>query len=163
MYNINNPPITKYWLIISVYQTIVLCLYKYVYLRTKYHCTNRPRWSTPIRKESENHWIIESGITMPYDCNMNIKGVGNTISPDNNDVTVINLFSTRQLINCNYGRRNSYRPKIKTKTFALCVTFDDLISCNGNRCVFFTSTLHSFLLESQSLQRSSILHFTTVN
>jgi hypothetical protein len=37
---------------------------------------------------------------MPYGCNVNIKGVGNSNSPENNDVTVINLFNTNQLINC---------------------------------------------------------------
>lgn len=129
-------------------------------MRKKYNCTNRPRWSTPIQKARGNHWIIESVITMPYGCNVNIMGIRNSKSPENN---VINLFSTSQLINCNNGRRNSYCPKIKTKTFSLSVTFNDLISCNENRWVFITSTPHSFLLESQSLNCSSILHFTTVN
>ena len=132
-------------------------------MKKKYHCTNRPRWSTSIQTARGNHLIIESGITMYYGCNVNNKGVGNSNSTENNDVTVINLFSTSQLINCNHGRRNSYCPKIKTKTFSLSVTFDDLISCNGNRRVFITSRLHSFLLESQSLNRSSIFHSTTVN
>ena len=42
---------------------------------------------------------------MPYGCNVNVNGIGNINGPENNDVTVINLFNTIQLINDNYGRR----------------------------------------------------------
>ena len=59
-----------------------------------YHHTISPILSTPYRADRELFWIKELGTAMPYDCNDNIKGVGNLASPGCSEINVMSLFKT---------------------------------------------------------------------
>ena len=139
-------PITKWWLTISVYQTILFCLWHEII----YHLTNTTRLSTPFRTYRENYCIRELGSTLPCVCGVNIKGVGNINSSENSDLIVMNLLNTNQPIDHSHDRSNYHRPKIKTKTFSLSGTSDDLISCIhkllGSGCI--RTTLFSLRVRS---------------
>lgn len=115
-------PITKKWLTISIYRTILYCLWKYIYNWENISpcTTNSTRLSTPFRAKRAQNLIRKLGTA--YNVNTWIKEVGN----NNSNLIVINFFVTNQSYNGSHDRRNYHRSKIKqAMLFSDSFPFDD--------------------------------------